>query len=271
MLRRGGPGPEGDKPGALPAHVERGQGPAQDNAAGQRGRREGASHAHALETTDFRHIADPEALARTQALAERLARVMRTRITRRERSRRKGRGLDLRRTIHRSIPAGGTPLELVFRQRKPKPLRLVILLDASGSMSLYASLFIRFMHGVLDSFREAEAFLFHTRLVHVSDALRERDPQRAVDRMALMSEGVGGGTRIGESLATFNRWHASRVITARTAIMIVSDGFDTGEPDALAREMRTLRRRARGGTAGGACAGQRRAQPGHGPRRPRAG
>ena len=243
MLRRSGPGPEGDKPGALPDHVERGQGPAQDNASGQRGRREGASTAHALEKTDFRHIADPEALARTQALAERLARLMRTRITRRERSRRKGRGLDLRRTIHRSIPAGGTPLELVFRQRKPKPLRLVILLDASGSMSLYASLFIRFMHGVLDSFREAEAFLFHTRLVHVSDALRERDPQRAVDRMALMSEGVGGGTRIGESLATFNRWHASRVITSRTALMIVSDGFDTGEPDALAREMRTLRRR----------------------------
>ena len=59
------------------------------------------------------------------------------------------------------------------------------------------------------------------------------------------SKGVGGGTRIGESLATFNRWHASRVITSRTAIMIVSDGFDTGEPDALAREMRALRRRCR--------------------------
>ena len=245
MPRKGGPAPEGERPGSLPDQVQRGEGPERDNPADRRGRREGASRAHGLETTDFRHIADPDAMARTQALAERLARVMRTRITRRERSRRKGRALDLRRTIHRSIPHGGTPLDLVFRQRKPKPLRLVILLDTSGSMSIYASLFIRFMHGVLDSFREAEAFLFHTRLVHVSDALRERDPQRAVDRMALMSEGVGGGTRIGESLSTFNRWHAARVLNSRTAVMIVSDGFDTGEPDALAREMRALHRRCR--------------------------
>jgi uncharacterized protein len=120
-----------------------------------------------------------------------------------------------------------------------------LLLDASGSMSLYTAFFVRFLHGVIDAFSEAEAFVFHTRLAHVSQSLRDRDVARAVDRLALMAQGIGGGTRIGESLATFNRWHARRVINSRTAVLIVSDGYDTGEPDRLATEMRRLRRRCR--------------------------
>jgi uncharacterized protein with von Willebrand factor type A (vWA) domain len=130
-------------------------------------------------------------------------------------------------------------------RRKIKPLRLVVLLDASGSMSLYTAFFVRFLHGVVDSFREAEAFVFHTRLAHVSPSLRDRDVTRAVDKLALMAQGMGGGTRIGESLVTFNRWHARRVINSRTALMIVSDGYDTGEPEQLGEEMRRLRRRCR--------------------------
>ena len=120
-----------------------------------------------------------------------------------------------------------------------------MLLDASGSMSLYTAFFVRFLHGVVDAFREAEAFVFHTRLAHVSPSLRDRDVTRAVDKLALMAQGIGGGTRIGESLATFNRWHARRVINSRTAVMIVSDGYDTGEPEQLGEEMRRLRRRCR--------------------------
>ena len=95
---------------------------------------------------------------------------MRTRLSRRERARLNGRKLDLRRTIRRNVAHGGVPIELVWRRKKRKPLRLVVLLDASGSMSLYTAVFVRFIHGVLDHFREAEAFLFHTRLVHVSAA-----------------------------------------------------------------------------------------------------
>jgi uncharacterized protein with von Willebrand factor type A (vWA) domain len=167
------------------------------------------------------------------------------RLVRRQRPRRQGRRLDLRRTIHRNISHGGTPIDLVWRRRKIKPLRLVILLDASGSMSLYTAFFVRFIHGVVDAFAEAEAFVFHTRLAHVSESLRDRDVERAIDRMSLMAQGLGGGTRIGESLATFNRWHAKRVINSRTAVMIVSDGYDTGEPELLANEMRRLRRRCR--------------------------
>ena len=223
-------------------HVQRGEGEALE--AGE-SKREGASRAELLAQTDFRHLTQPEDLAAAHDIAARLAKSMRARLTRRTRARRSGQRLDLRRTIHKSIAHGGVPLELVHRQRKDKPLRLVVLLDASGSMSLYSSVFLRFMHGVLENFREAEAFVFHTRLIHISPALREKDAQRAVERMSLLAQGVGGGTRIGDSLATFNRWHAKRVIHSRTCVMIVSDGYDTGPAAALGLQMAALRRRCR--------------------------
>ncbi|WP_432347142.1 VWA domain-containing protein [Shinella yambaruensis] len=208
-------------------------------------RMEGASAVEALSGIDLRKLSDPADMARAHDIAADLARAMRTRLTRRDLARRRGYRIDLRRTIHGNIGHGGVPLDLVRRRRKEKPLRLVMLLDASGSMTPYTGLFLRFMHGVLDAFRESEAFLFHTRLAHVSDAMKERDAQRALDRLSMMAEGAGGGTRIGECLATFNRWHAARVIHSRTCVMIVSDGYETGDAAQLAREMAALRRRCR--------------------------
>jgi len=230
---------------AMPDHTRRGEGPDSISDIDGRGRREGASRTELLSATDMRHIVDPDDIAKSHALAARLARSMRARLLRRQRTHRRGRRLDIRRTIHRSISHGGTPIELVRRKRKQKPVRLVVLLDASGSMSLYTAFFVRFLHGVVDAFHEAEAFVFHTRLVHVSPSLRDRNVSRAVDRLSLMAQGIGGGTRIGDSLAAFNRWHARRVINSRTVVIIVSDGYDTGEPQRLAAEMQRLRRRCR--------------------------
>jgi len=212
---------------------------------GGEGRMEGASRAENLAEVDFRKLADPEQAAQAHDAAERLAKAMRTRLTRRDLARRHGYRLDLRRTIHRNISHGGVPISLVKRQRKDKPLRLVVLLDASGSMSMYTGVFLRFIHGVLDEFREAEAFLFHTRLAHVSGAMKERDAARALDRLSILAQGAGGGTRIGESLATFNRHHAARVIHSRTCVMIVSDGYETGDANLLGREMGRLAKRCR--------------------------
>jgi uncharacterized protein with von Willebrand factor type A (vWA) domain len=87
--------------------------------------------------------------------------------------------------------------------------------------------------------------LFHTRLAHVSDAMNERDAARALDRLSILAQGAGGGTRIGESLATFNRQHAARVIHSRTCVMIVSDGYETGDANLLGREMAALAKRCR--------------------------
>ena len=222
--------------------------PSADEAPEQRtgeGRMEGASRADNLAEIDFRKMADPEQIEEAHTVAARLAKTMRTRLTRRDLARRHGYRLDLRRTIHSNISHGGVPISLVKRQRKEKPLRLVMLLDASGSMSMYTGVFLRFIHGVLDEFREAEAFLFHTRLAYVSDAMKEKDAGRALDRLSIMAQGAGGGTRIGESLQTFNRWHAARVIHSRTCVMIVSDGYETGDAALLGREMAALAKRCR--------------------------
>ena len=235
-----GPAPRGD--GAMD------QIPSVDGAGSDRageGRMEGASPAENLAEIDFRKLAEPEQIAQAHEAAARLARAMRTRLTRRDLARRRGYRIDLRRTIHQNISHGGVPISLVNRQRKQKPLRLVILLDASGSMSMYTGVFLRFIHGVLDEFREAEAFLFHTRLAYVSDAMKEKDAARALDRLSIMAQGAGGGTKIGESLQTFNRWHAARVIHSRTVVMIVSDGYETGDAALLGREMAALGRRCR--------------------------
>jgi uncharacterized protein with von Willebrand factor type A (vWA) domain len=209
------------------------------------GRMEGASRADNLAEIDFRNMADPDQIEEAHAVAARLAKTMRTRLTRRDLARRRGYRLDLRRTIHNNISHGGVPISLVKRQRKEKPLRLVMLLDASGSMSMYTGVFLRFVHGVLDEFREAEAFLFHTRLAYVSDAMKEKDAGRALDRLSIMAQGAGGGTKIGESLQTFNRWHAARVLHSRSCVMIVSDGYETGNAALLGREMAALAKRCR--------------------------
>jgi uncharacterized protein len=222
--------------------------PSADETPGDRageGRMEGASRADNLAEIDFRKLADPDQIEQAHAAAARLAKIMRTRLTRRDLARRRGYRLDLRRTIHSNISHGGVPISLVKRQRKEKPLRLIMLLDASGSMSMYTGVFLRFIHGVLDEFRQAEAFLFHTRLAYVSDAMKEKDPARALDRLSIMAQGAGGGTRIGESLQTFNRWHAARVIHSRSCVMIVSDGYETGDAALLGREMAALARRCR--------------------------
>ncbi len=235
--------PEGDTPAGLPGSAFAGDGDSED-AGGQR-TQGGASDAEALAKRDLRHINDPGELALIRDLTDRLAARMKYRLTRRYRARQRGRRLDVRKVIHNSVRFGGTPLRLAYRKRRPKPLRLVVILDASGSMSLYSAFFVRFLHGVLGSFREAEAFVFHTRLVHISEPLRERDPEKAVERMALMAAGWDGGTKIGESLASFNDNHAARTINTRTAVIIVSDGYDTGPPSLLAEQMARLKRRAR--------------------------
>jgi uncharacterized protein len=231
-------------PGEQPSDQSPSGGEDGDDRSGE-GRAEGASLVDNLAETDFRKMDESSQIMQAHAAAARLAQVMRARRTRRVDAARRGYRLDMRRTIHASISRGGVPIRFVWRKRRDRPLRFVLLLDASGSMSMYTGVFIRFIHGVLDEFLEADAFLFHTRLAYVSDAMKERDPARALDRLSMMAQGTGGGTKIGESLQTFNRWHAARVIHSRTCVMIVSDGYETGDAALLGREMATLARRCR--------------------------
>lgn len=232
------------------AEPARGKSPhAEAAAAGERGSggtrgRLIASKTQALARTDLRHIADPEDMAQAEELAYRLARAMRYRLSRRHRIAAHGTRLDLRRTIRRSIPHGGEPIELVRKARPDRPVRIIVLLDVSGSMQLYARVFLQFIKGLVCSWMDTDAYLFHTRLMRVTDAVRERDSIKAMTRLAMLAEGFGGGTKLGECLKVFNERYARRALNSRSVVIILSDGYDTGPPDLLGRELKRLKRRA---------------------------
>lgn len=215
---------------------------ATDRSKLQRG---GASKAESLARTDFRHLDNPADLALLDELVETLALSLRRRLQRRRKAARRGERLDLRRMLHASIPHGGEPIEIYRKRARRRPLRPVLLLDASGSMSQYSAIFLRFMLALLKRLPEGEGYLFHTRLVEIGPVLRERRRAQALERLSLLTEGWGGGTRIGECLATFAKHHAQRALRGRSILFILSDGYDTGEPAVLGKAMQTLAKRAR--------------------------
>jgi uncharacterized protein with von Willebrand factor type A (vWA) domain len=229
-------------PGAQQAMVEaagEASGPAGEGALG------GASAGEVLGRTDFRELADDAAMRAMEALVERLARRLRRRLARRMQVDRLGRRIHLRRTIRASLSRGGTPMDLVFVRRRRRLPRLALILDVSRSMSLYSLFFLRFARGLLGAFHDAECFVFHTRLVRVSDALRVRDVLAMREKLTLLSLGWSGGTRIGECLQRFNAEHAGHILGPRSIVVVVSDGLDTGPPELLGEALATIRRRAR--------------------------
>jgi uncharacterized protein with von Willebrand factor type A (vWA) domain len=203
-----------------------------------------ATRTEALMRRDLRELTDPDELAEAARIAERLARAIRDRRSRRRRAARRGDALDLRRIARRSLARGGEPIDLLRRRRPERPMRIVAILDVSGSMELYARIFIAFLKGLIGSGLNADAYLFHTRLIRVSEALRDPDPLRAAARLSLMAQGFGGGTRIAASLARFNDSHAKGTVNGRTVVLILSDGYDTDPPEALGAELSRLKRRA---------------------------
>jgi uncharacterized protein len=216
-----------------------------DAGADAGGARGGASRQESLTQGDFSMFVDDEQRRQVERMAERIARAMRKRIVRRMRIDRLGRRVHLRRTIRRSLSYGGMPLNLAFRRRRRRLPRLVLLLDVSRSMSLYSLLFLRFARGMLAAFKDAQAFAFHTRLVPVTDTLRERDSERLREKLEIISLGWSGGTRIGECLERFNREYAATALGKRAVVIIVSDGLDTGAPTLIAEQLAAIRRHAR--------------------------
>ena len=178
-----------------------------------------------------------EVLRLTILIARRLAR----RISRRRRPvRRRGR-VDLRRTLRANLTRADL-IDLRFRARKPKKTKLVLLCDVSGSMDLYSRFLLQFLFAVQSVFRRVETFTFSTRLTRITEHLRSRSYRQVLRRLGEVRD-WSGGTRIGESLAEFNReW--GRIIDRRTIVIILSDGWDTGDPEVLSTEMLRIKRRA---------------------------
>jgi uncharacterized protein with von Willebrand factor type A (vWA) domain len=203
-----------------------------------------ASRSDALTRTDLRRLVTPDETAEAERIAERLARAIRYRLSRRRIPARRGETIDLRRTIRRNLSRGCDPIELRRKHRPERPVKLVVLLDASGSMKVYSRYFINFVRGLIGRWLHADAFLFQTRLVHIADALRERDPSVAMTKLSLMADGFGGGTRIATALKTFNDRYAKETLDSRRVVIVMSDGYDTDPPEALAVELKRLKRRA---------------------------
>jgi uncharacterized protein with von Willebrand factor type A (vWA) domain len=169
---------------------------------------------------------------------------MSLRLSRRLKAARAGSQVDLRRTIRYSISRGGDPIYLSFRNRRLQPLRLVILLDVSGSMNPYSLFLVRFAYALQKYFKRVDTLLFSTRLTDITAVLRTRNLRDALDAVSLEAAGWSGGTRIGESLREFTLAHGS-LLSRNTLFLVLSDGWDTGEPAVLAAELSEIKRRVR--------------------------
>jgi uncharacterized protein len=199
-----------------------------------------------LHEKDFAEYTDAERLIARRIML-RLARHSPQRPSRRTRpSRRRGARPpaarpDLRRTIRASLRYGGEPFERHWREPAERPRPLVLVCDISGSMEPYARMLLQYMQACVAARRRVEAFVFGTRLTRVTGELAGRDPDRALDRAAGAADDWSGGTRIGEAIATLNREHGRRI--GRGAIVVLlSDGWDRGDPVLLADEMARLAR-----------------------------
>jgi hypothetical protein len=192
---------------------------------------------------DFAEYTDAErALAR--AVVAQLARRGPTRRSRRlKAARTRGVRPDLQRTLRASLRWGGEPLDRRWREPSSKPRKLVLVCDVSGSMATYARVLLQYMHAAVATHRRVEAFAFGTRLTRLTRELDVRDPDRAMARAAEAVEDWSGGTRIGHSLSVLNREHGRR-LGRGAVVVILSDGWDRGEPELLAEEMARLRRSA---------------------------
>lgn len=153
-----------------------------------------------------------------------------------------GRQLDLRRSFRRNMRYAGEPLVLPNRRKKIKPRPLVLLCDISGSMERYTRLLLHFVHTLASSIYQVESFVFSTRLSRVTRQLRHKQVDTALREVGQSIKDWGGGTRIGDSLHSFNYTWARRVLGGGAVVLLITDGWDRGEPDLLRAEAERLQR-----------------------------
>jgi uncharacterized protein with von Willebrand factor type A (vWA) domain len=187
---------------------------------------------------------DPLELAQLRRLMARLELATPRRRARRARRGRRGEHLDVRRTLRASLRTGGDPVRQARRRRRTRPRRLVVLCDISGSMEPYARAYVQFLQSAVGGGASAEAFVFATRLTRLTRALRGRNPEAAIQRAAALAPDWSSGTRIGSALKAFNDRHGRRGMARGAVVVILSDGWERGDPALVAREMERLARLA---------------------------
>ncbi|GAA0587201.1 VWA domain-containing protein [Craurococcus roseus] len=197
-----------------------------------------------LQSMDFETMS-AEQIARAKQEIRRLVLPLDERPTRRFRGDPQGPTVDLRATIRASLRQGGEVLSLERRRRVVRPPPLVALCDISGSMARYAQLLLHFLHAVTNDRARVHSFLFGTRLTNVTRQLRHRDPEVAFEMVSHIVPDWSGGTRIGESLALFNRHWARRVLGQGAVVLLITDGLDREGARGLAEETARLHRSCR--------------------------
>jgi uncharacterized protein with von Willebrand factor type A (vWA) domain len=202
-----------------------------------------ASEDEALSHKNFSAL-NAEELAILYRLMVRLQLATPERVTRRKRKGRRGEHMDMRRTLRRSMHTGGDPIELARKRRRVHPRRLVLLCDISGSMEPYARAYLQFLHAARATGPYAEAFVFATRLTRLTRQLAGRNPQRAIRRATEAAPDWSSGTRIGDALKEFNDRYGRRGMARGSVIVILSDGWERGDPALVGREMQRLSRLA---------------------------
>jgi uncharacterized protein with von Willebrand factor type A (vWA) domain len=201
-----------------------------------------ASAEERLRHTDLADLTDDELAALSDLMAA-LPPAAPRRASRRTVRHPRGRHLDLRATLRRARATGGDPVRRVFRRRTERPRHLVLIADVSGSMAPYARAYLHLLHGAVRA-TKADAFVFATRLTWLSRPLAGTNPDLALRRALAAAPDWSGGTRMGEALRTFNDDHGRRGMARGAVVVIVSDGWDTGDPAIVAAQMARLSRLA---------------------------
>jgi len=202
-----------------------------------------ASDEERLRRTSFDRL-EPHELARLYDLMSRLRLATPERQTRRYERRRRGDRIDLRRTLRAGLRTAGDPVRLARRRRRIARRRLVLLCDISGSMEPYARAYLQFLTCASATGPNAEAFVFATRLTRITRALASRNPERAIQRAAATAPDWSSGTRIGDALRAFNDRHGRRGMARGAVVVIISDGWERGDPALVGRELERLARLA---------------------------
>jgi uncharacterized protein with von Willebrand factor type A (vWA) domain len=200
------------------------------------------SRAEVLRQRDFAHYS-PDEFAESRRLMDDLRMSGATRRSRRMRASRHDRGRpDLRRTVRRALRTAGEPISRAYVEPSERPRRLVLLCDVSGSMEAYARGLVRFLHAAVVGRGRVEAFAVGTRLTRITRELSSRDPDAAIAAAARRVTDWSGGTRLGEGLRQFNDEWGIRGMARGAVVVILSDGWDRGDPELLGEQMERLHR-----------------------------
>jgi len=199
------------------------------------------SGSEALRSKDFSEFTQEE-LEQAKILMKHLKWEIGMRKSRRKVGSQKGRFIDARKTMRKSLQTAGVPLKISERKIKMKPRSLIVICDISGSMDRYSRLLLQFIHTIENDMAKVEAFVFGTRLTRITRILKKRPIDEAITRVSREVQDWAGGTRIGESIQAFNTEYARRVLRNGAVVLIISDGWDRGDPQLLGTEMMRLQR-----------------------------